>query len=62
MFKRFFSSAVLVLTVLFAPALTALAAGGATEENGAAGSLMEGPFVILAIGTLAVMTYYCIRD
>ncbi|ADU30433.1 hypothetical protein [Evansella cellulosilytica] len=61
MLKRFFTSSVLALLLLFTPFAVALA--DTAEENGAAsGTLMDGPFVILAFATLVAMAYFCIRD
>lgn len=57
MLKRLFATSLFVL-LLITP-VTALAAG---EENGGGGSLMEGPFIILAFATLIIMGYYCFRD
>ncbi|MDG5789937.1 hypothetical protein QA612_20990 [Evansella sp. AB-P1] len=58
--KRLLAVSFLALVLLFTPLTTALAAG---NENGDAnGSLMQGPFIILAFATIIVMIYFCFRD
>ncbi|MBU9714821.1 hypothetical protein [Evansella tamaricis] len=58
MFKHAFTA--LVTLMFFFTSFSAVFAAG--EENGANGSLMNGPFIILAVATLILMIYYAIRD
>ncbi|WP_280771894.1 hypothetical protein [Salipaludibacillus daqingensis] len=58
MLKQLFSWGFLALFLLFTPVTQAFAEGNG--ENG--GSLLEGPFIILAFATLILMMYYSIRD
>ncbi|MFA9559609.1 hypothetical protein ACERII_20055 [Evansella sp. AB-rgal1] len=64
MIKRLLTTSLFTLLLLFVPLATAFAAAAGDGENGAASgsSLMEGPFIILAFGTLVIMIYYCFRD
>jgi len=58
MLKQLFSWGFLSLLLLLTPVTQVFA-----ESNGDnGGSLMEGPFIILAFGTLILMVYYTIRD
>lgn len=58
MLKQIVSWGFLSLLLFLTPVTQVLAAGN--EDNG--GSLMEGPFIILAFATLILMMYYSIRD
>ncbi|MCD8510509.1 MAG: hypothetical protein LRY73_11985 [Bacillus sp. (in: Bacteria)] len=58
MLKRLFATSLFAVLLLITPLTTALAG---SEENGG-GTLMEGPFIILAFATLIIMAYYCFRD
>ncbi|UCZ51561.1 hypothetical protein LGQ02_11840 [Bacillus shivajii] len=58
MLNRLLSWSLLTIMLTFTPVAAAFA-----EDNGDnGGSLLEGPFVILAFATVIIMIYYAFRD